>query len=152
VPSVRYYTGYGMINNLVKPPYSTLTAYDLNKGTIRWQIPAGGDEPEAIAQGGRNTGFIRIRTGIISTSAGLVFHAGGDGKLRAYDADNGRVLWTGHLPAGSQGIPAMYEAGGRQYLLVNATQLGSGYIRGQTRPGDTPAGGYVAFAVKSSGS
>jgi hypothetical protein len=46
----------------------------------------------------------------------------------------------------------MYEAGGRQYLLVNATQLGSGYIRGQARPGDTPAGGYVAFAVKPSGS
>jgi glucose dehydrogenase len=152
VPSVRYYTGYGMINNLVKPPYSTLTAYDLNKGAIKWQIPAGGDEPEAMAQGGRNTGFIRIRTGIISTSAGLVFHAGGDGKVRAYDADNGRVLWTGTLPAGSQGIPAMYEAGGRQYLLVNATQLGSGYIRGQARPGDTPAGGYVAFAVKASGS
>jgi quinoprotein glucose dehydrogenase len=139
-----------MINNLVKPPYSTLTAYDLNKRAIKWQIPAGGDEAEAIAQGGRNTGFIRIRTGIISTSAGLVFHAGGDGKLRAYDADNGRVLWTGTLPAGSQGIPAMYEAGGRQYLLVNATQLGSGYIGGQARPGDTPAGGYVAFAVKAS--
>ena len=107
---------------------------------------------EAIAQGGRNTGFIRIRTGIISTSAGLVFHAGGDGKLRAYDADNGRVLWTGVLPAGSQGIPAMYEASGRQFLLVNATQLGSGYTRGQIRPGDTAAGGYVAYAVKPSGS
>jgi quinoprotein glucose dehydrogenase len=148
VPSVRYYTGYGMVNNLVKPPYSTLTAYDLNKGTIKWQVPAGGDEPEAIRQGGRDTGFIRIRSGIISTSAGLVFHAGGDGKLRAYAADTGRVLWTGALPAGSQGIPAMYETGGRQFLLVNATQIGSGYIRGQTRPGDTPAGGYVAFAVK----
>ena len=151
VPSVRYYTGYGMVNNLVKPPYSTLTAYDLNTGTIKWQVPAGGDEPEAIRQGGRDTGFIRIRTGIISTSAGLLFHAGGDGKLRAYDADTGRVLWTGTLPAGSQGIPAMYEAGGRQFLLVNATQTGSGYIRGQTRPADVPAGAYVAFAVKPAG-
>jgi quinoprotein glucose dehydrogenase len=147
VPSVRYYTGYGMVNNLLKPPYSTLTAYDLNKGTIKWQVPAGGDEPEAVRQGGRDTGFIRIRTGIVSTSAGLVFHAGGDGKLRAYDAGTGRVLWTGTLPAGSQGIPAMYQAGGRQFLLVNATQNGSGYIRGQTRAGETPPGGYVAFAV-----
>jgi len=147
VPSVRYYTGYGMVNNLLKPPYSTLTAYDLNKGTIKWQVPAGGDEPEAVRQGGRDTGFIRIRTGIVSTSAGLVFHAGGDGKLRAYDAGTGRVLWTGSLPAGSQGIPAMYEAAGRQFLLVNATQNGSGYIRGQTRAGDTPPGGYVAFAI-----
>jgi quinoprotein glucose dehydrogenase len=148
VPSVRYYTGYGMVNNVVKPPYSTLTAYDLNRGTIKWQVPAGGDDPLALAQGGRDTGFIRIRTGIISTSAGLVFHAGGDGTLRAYDADTGRVLWTGSLPAGSQGIPAMYESAGRQFILVNATQIGSGYIRGQTRPGEAPAGGYVAFALK----
>jgi glucose dehydrogenase len=152
VPSVRYYTGYGMVNNVVKPPYSTLTAYDLNKGSIKWQVAAGGDEPEAIAQGGRDTGFIRIRTGIISTSTGLVFHAGGDRKLRAYDAETGKVLWTGALPAGSQGIPAMYEAGGRQFLLVNATQIGSGYIRGQTlpdlRPGDAPRG-YVAFALRT---
>ena len=79
-----------------------------------------------------------------------MFHAGGDGKLRAYDSETGKVLWTGALPAGSQGIPAMYEAGGRQYLLVNATQLGSGYVRGQAlpeqRPGDAPRG-YVAFAL-----
>ena len=120
----------------------------MNKAAIKWQVPAGGDEPGALAQGGRDTGFIRIRTGIISTSAGLVFHAGGDGQLRAYDAGTGRVLWSGSLPAGSQGIPAMYESGGRQFILVNATQIGSGYIRGQTRPGEAPAGGYVAFALK----
>ncbi len=69
-------------------------------------------------------------------------------KLRVYDAETGRVLWTGALPAGSQGIPAMYESGVRQFILVNATQIGSGYIRGQTRPGEAPAGGYVAFALK----
>ena len=29
-PAVRYYTGYGLSNTIIKPPYSTLTAYDLN--------------------------------------------------------------------------------------------------------------------------
>ncbi|MCC7043146.1 MAG: PQQ-binding-like beta-propeller repeat protein, partial [Acidobacteria bacterium] len=95
VPSVRYYTDYGMQNSLVKPPYSTLTAYDLNAGTIKWQIPAGGDDPRAVAEGATNTGYPRVRTGIVTTPTGLLFQAGLDGRLRAYDAENGRVLWAG---------------------------------------------------------
>jgi quinoprotein glucose dehydrogenase len=114
VPSVRYYTGYGMVNTLVKPPYSTLTAFDLNTGTIKWQVPAGGDQPQAIAEGARDTGYPRARAGIITTPTGLLFNAGLDGKLRAYDAETGHVLWTGDLPAGSTGIPSMYEANGKQ--------------------------------------
>ena len=105
----------------MKPPYSTLTAYDLNTGTIKWQVPAGGDDPRAIAQGAKDTGYISQRTGIVTTSAGLLFQAGGDGKLRVYDSENGRVLWTGEMPAGSRGIPAMYEVNGRQFFVVNAT-------------------------------
>jgi quinoprotein glucose dehydrogenase len=41
VTEVSMYTGYGMNGTIVKPPYSTLTAYDLNTGTIKWQVPAG---------------------------------------------------------------------------------------------------------------
>ena len=37
--------------NATKPPYATLTAYDLNKGTIKWQVPVG-DDPATIANGG----------------------------------------------------------------------------------------------------
>jgi quinoprotein glucose dehydrogenase len=150
-PSVRYYTDYGMQNTLVKPPYSTLTAYDLNTGTIKWQVPAGGDDPRAIAEGGSNTGFPMARTGIITTATGLLFHAGLDRKLRAYDAETGQVLWTGDLPAGSRGIPAMYEVNGKQYLLVSATQ-GQGTGRGAPAPAATgtapePTRAYVAFAL-----
>jgi outer membrane protein assembly factor BamB len=126
VPEVRMYSGYGMNGTIVKPPYSTLTAYDLNSGTIKWQVPAGGDDPKAAAEGAKDTGFISQRTGIITTSAGLLFHAGGDSKLRIYDADTGRVLWTGTLPTGSRGIPAMYEVRGRQYLVVSATSAAGG--------------------------
>ena len=51
VPEVRMYTGYGMNGTIVKPPYSTLTAYDLNTGAIKWQVPAGGDDARAMARG-----------------------------------------------------------------------------------------------------
>jgi quinoprotein glucose dehydrogenase len=148
VPEVRMYTGYGMDGTIVKPPYSTMTAYDLNTGTIKWQVPAGGDDPRAAAAGAKDTGFISQRTGIVTTSAGLLFHAGGDGKLRVYDSDSGRVLWTGNLPAGSRGIPAMYEVNGRQFFVVNATSsIGAGQEPAQADAAAQPARAYVAFAL-----
>ena len=101
-----------------KPPYTTLTAYDLNTGTIKWQI-APGDDPATVARGGpRGTGGVGARHGIVATSAGIVFLAGGDGKVRAYDEDTGQVLWTGTLPGPSSGIPVSYEAKGRQFIVV----------------------------------
>jgi quinoprotein glucose dehydrogenase len=144
VPTVRYYTGYGLSNTIVKPPYATLTAYDLNEGTIRWQVPTG-DEPKAAAQGVHNTGGMSQRSGLITTSTGLLFHAGADGKVRAFDTDSGKVLWTGTLPGASRGVPAMYEVNGRQYLVINATQGAVG-----TNPANSagPDRAYVAFALK----
>ena len=93
-PEVRMYTGYGMNGTIVKPPYSTLTAYDLNTGTIKWQVPAGGDDLRGASEGAKDTGYILQRTGIITTPTGLLFQAGGDRTLRVYDADTGKVLWT----------------------------------------------------------
>ena len=144
VPEVRMYTAYGMNGTIVKPPYSTLTAYDLNTGTIKWQVPAGGDDERAVAEGAKNTGYILQRTGIITTSAGLLFHAGGDSTLRIYDAETGQVLRTAPLPAGSRGIPAMYEVHGRQFLVVNATRAGAGAVVRTPSPSDRA---YVAFAL-----
>ena len=144
VPSVRYYTGYGLSNTIVKPPYSTLTAYDLNSGTIKWQVPSG-EEPRAVAQGAANTGVISQRSGIITTSTGLLFHAGGDARVRAHDVETGKVLWTASLPAGSRGGPAMYEVNGRQYLVVNATQGAAGGPASTGAPGTRA---YVAFSLK----
>ena len=152
VPEVRMYTGYGMNGTIVKPPYSTLTAYDLNSGTIKWQVPAGGDDARAIAQGAKNTGYISQRTGIVTTSAGLLFHAGGDGKLRLYDSDNGRVLSTVDMPAGSRGIPAMYEANGRQFFVVNATSTIVGQEGTPGQDAKTPVRAYVAYALPGKGS
>ena len=146
VPEIRMYTGYGMNGTIVKPPYSVLTAYDLNTGTIKWQVPAGGDDARAALEGGKDTGYILQRTGIITTSTGLLFHAGGDRTLRVYDAETGTVLWTAPLPAGSRGIPAMYEVNGRQFYLVNASSSLQGSGAGRPpAPGAVPA--YVAFAL-----
>ena len=94
-PEVRMYTGYGMNGTIVKPPYSTLTAYDLNTGTIKWQVPAGGDDLRGASEGAKDTGYILQRTGIITTPTGLLFQAGGDRTLRVYDADTGKVLVDG---------------------------------------------------------
>jgi quinoprotein glucose dehydrogenase len=75
-----------------------------------------------------------------------------DGKVRAHDTDTGDVLWSATLPAGSEGLPSMYEAGGRQFLVVpaaSAINSGGGY----RPPGVSPApvrqipGAYVAFAL-----
>ena len=151
VPEVRMYTGYGMNGTIVKPPYSTLTAYDLNTGSIKWQVPAGGDDARAAAQGAKNTGFISQRTGIVTTSTGLLFHAGGDGQLRVYDSENGRVLRTLPMPAASRGIPTMYEVNGRQFFVVNATSpIANPEAPAEAPPPATPRA-YVAFALPDRG-
>jgi quinoprotein glucose dehydrogenase len=144
-PTDRFYTGYNIAGNIIKPPFSTLTAYDLNKGTIRWQVPVG-DDLRAIREGVHDTGAIDIRVGMVTTSTGLIFLAGGDMKIRAYDEDTGKVLWTAQLPGQSQGIPAMYEVDGRQYLIVNATSAPG--VRGVTANSAQPRG-YIAFALPS---
>ena len=121
-PSTRYYSGYGLeFPYIISPPWSSIVAYDLNQGTIKWKTPLGEDE-QAIKEGGRNTGVQRNgeRHAIIVTSTGLLFVNARDGKIRAYDADNGKVLWTGTLPANTDGVPAMYQSRGRQFLVVPA--------------------------------
>ena len=57
-----------------------------------------------------------LRMGMIVTSTGLLFATAKDGNVRAYDADTGAVLWTGRLPRGAEGLPAMYQVDGRQHI------------------------------------
>jgi quinoprotein glucose dehydrogenase len=144
-PAERYYTGYNIMGNIIKPPYSTLTAYDLNKGTIKWQVSVG-DDLRAVQEGAHGTGAIGIRVGMVTTSTGLVFLAGGDMKIRAYDQETGKVVWTANLPGQSHGFPSMYEAGGRQYLVVNATSP-PGPRDPVTNTNSAQPRGYIAFAL-----
>ena len=148
-PAERYtMNGYGLYEDIVKPPFTTLTSYDLNKGTIKWQVPLG-DDPRLVSQGITGTGTAGdFKFGVISTATGLVFVAGGDDKIHAYDEATGKQVWESALGAASRGIPSMYEHKGRQYLLMTAADPGVGPNR-KPRP-ELPQG-YVAFALPSKG-
>jgi quinoprotein glucose dehydrogenase len=152
IPAERYMSEYAVMASATKPPYTTLTAYDLNTGEIKWQIKPGDHPPTVAAGGPTDTGGLALRTGIMPTRTGLVFLAGGDGKLRAYDEDTGKVLWTGSFAGSSRGVPVMYESRGRQYLVITAIQ-GGGVFPGQAPapgqpqlPSGTPIG-HIAFAL-----
>jgi quinoprotein glucose dehydrogenase len=156
VPANRFYTLWGLFPDqpfVIGPPWSSLVAYDLNSGTLKWKVPLG-EDAQAAAEGAKDTGiFGAEHHGIIVTSTGLLFVATSDGKVRAHDQDTGAVLWTGSLPAGSEGIPAMYEVSGRQFLVVSASSninSGGGHRdpSGALPPAVPPgARAYVAFAL-----
>ncbi|HEY1758673.1 MAG TPA: pyrroloquinoline quinone-dependent dehydrogenase [Bryobacteraceae bacterium] len=137
---------YGL--SAMGPPWSNLTAYDLNTGTIKWQVPNGGVLALEL-QGHNDTGARNPRGGPVVTAGGLIFvSTASDRKVRAFDQDTGKVLWEKDLPNGSDGIPAVYEAGGREYIAF-CVAAGDGYLapRGnQTIPPPGP-GSYMVFAL-----
>lgn len=125
-----------------KPPWGTLTAIDLNSGEHRWQIPLG-DYP-AILESGRSGLGAENYGGPVVTDGGLLFIAATpDAKIRAFDASSGALLWEDRLPFAAFATPAVYEADGRQFVVVAA---GGGKL-GQAS-GDV----YVAYALPESSS
>jgi quinoprotein glucose dehydrogenase len=138
---------YGTIGVMMKPPFTSLLKYDLNTGGIKWQVGLG-DDARLAALGITGTGVTQMRSSLIVTAGGLIFAPGGDSKVRAFDTDTGKVLWTAALGGAIRGGPSMYEMEGRQYLLVAASGdiPVSGLPPGGTAPANLPAG-YVAFAM-----
>jgi len=138
----RYVTnGFGLYPAIVSPPYTTLTAYDLNEGTIKWQIGLG-DDLRLAGQGVTGTGTAAmVKGGMIVTSTGLLFVTAADCKVHVYDSATGKQVWELPLGGATSGGPSMYELGGRQYLLVTASPAAG---RGGTPGGPT---GIVAYAL-----
>ena len=145
----RYVTeGFGLFPTIVNPPYTTLTAYDLNAGTIKWQIGLG-DDLRLVGQGIRGTGTAgTTKGGIIATATGLLFVTAADRKVPVYDSATGTQLREVALGGPTSGSPSMYERGGRQYLLVTASPA-SDASGGRGGANVAPRGvtGIVAYAL-----
>jgi quinoprotein glucose dehydrogenase len=148
-PPSRYKTGYGNEPYVITPPWSQITAYDLNTGKIKWQTPYG-DLPEA-GPSDKLRGNVYPKSGPVITAGGLVLFAGNDSKLYALDKETGKVLATKDLPNGSLGVPAVYEVNGREYVLLAVSGGNPFPAGGHMAPGGThsPAisKSYVAFAL-----
>ena len=128
----RYYGPFGNIfkatNGLIamSPPWSSIVAYDLNQGTIKWRVPIG-TTPGLAAKGIKDTGSSAfIRNGPVVTAGGLIFiGTGPDRMLHALDKDTGKMLWEVEMPANPDGIPAVYEVAGRQYIAFFGAASGA---------------------------
>ncbi|MEG6508650.1 PQQ-binding-like beta-propeller repeat protein [Methyloligella sp. 2.7D] len=84
--------------------FGNVTAVDYNTGKIKWQVKTP----------------LPMMGGALTTAGGLVFTGEGDGWFRAYDAENGDVLWSFNAGAGVNAPPASYAVDGKQYIVVGA--------------------------------
>jgi quinoprotein glucose dehydrogenase len=125
---------------IVKPPYSRISAIDLTRGEIRWQVPHGAT-PDLIknhpALKGLDlppTGRPGNNVGTLVTTTLLIAGEGNYGPtpsgtrgamLRAYDKATGKEVAAYQLPAPQTGSPMTYMLDGRQYLVIAIS--GPGY-------------------------
>jgi quinoprotein glucose dehydrogenase len=135
---------------VIKPPYGTISAISLDKGTIVWQV-AHGETPDAV----RNHALLKDlnvpRTGQADSVGTLVTKTlviAGDPQftttadrprgamLRAYDKTNGKEVGAVYLPAPQSGSPMTYRLDGRQYIVVAVS-------------GGPYSGEYLAFSLPS---
>jgi quinoprotein glucose dehydrogenase len=133
---------------LVKPPYGTLTAINLDKGEIAWQVPHG-DTPDTvrnhpalkglnIPKTGQNgaVGLVVTKTLVIMGDPQVTNMPGRSrgAMLRAYDKATGKEVGAIHMPAQQSGSPMTYLHNGRQYIVVAVS-------------GGAYSGEYIAFAL-----
>ncbi len=122
---------------LVKPPWARLTAIDLNRGEIVWQVPVGDgprDHPAladldlgqlgAFPLAGLTPGWpLLTRTLVfVVTAEQEPGHYGrrgpSTGFVYAFDKATGEEIWRTELPATPGGSPMTYMVDGRQFLVV----------------------------------
>jgi quinoprotein glucose dehydrogenase len=133
---------YNTVGNRIAPPFTSIVKYDLNLPAIKWRVGFG-DYPELAARGVTGTGTPGLLNGVFVTASGLLFGAGRDNTIRAWDTDTGAQLWSSRFGGDFIGSPVMYEMAGRQYLLVpaaGAPPRGAG-------AGTTGPLGWVAYAL-----
>lgn len=150
-PENRYTTDYGTEwMGLGSPPWASIVAYDLNNGIIKWRMPVG--EDSAYVKGDKSKGAPAgaLRKGMVVTSTGVVFATAKGGKLYAFDADNGKILWETTLSNEVQGQPLMYTYRGKQFLVVNASaNFSPDSYNHSVKPGALKKG-YIVYALPAS--
>jgi alcohol dehydrogenase (cytochrome c) len=82
----------------------TFTAIDASTGKIVWQKKW----PEACYAGST------------TTSGNIVFIGRNDGRLQAYNATNGKQLWSFQTGAGANNAPTIFRRGGKEYVAFYA--------------------------------
>ena len=117
---------------LIKPPYGRITAIDLNKGDIVWQVPHG-ETPDSVRNHPALKGLPIPRTGrdgrigTLVTKTLVIAGEGGfftlpDGRrgamLRAYDKATGSDAGAIYMPAPQTGSPMTYMLNGKQYVVL----------------------------------
>ena len=135
---------------LIKPPYGTISAINLDRGDIQWQTPHG-DTPDAIRnnpalkgiKGIEKLGQMTYNVGTLVTKSLVI---AGDGlvttttehprgaMLRAYDKANGKEVGAVFMPAPQTGSPMTYAINGKQYIIVAVS-------------GGNYSGEYLAFTL-----
>jgi quinoprotein glucose dehydrogenase len=123
---------------LIKPPYGRITALDMNKGTLAWQI-AHGDTPDNIKNHAALKGVTIPRTGrqgrigvlvtktlVIAGEGGFATQPNGQrgALLRAYDKATGADAGAVYMPAPQTGSPMTYFYNGKQYLVLAISGAG----------------------------
>ena len=113
---------------LFKPPYSRITAIDLNDGTIQWQVANGRGPQDAPALAGLD--LPRLGSGanacVLVTSSLLLsvdrawawMPRLGEPFLRAYDKETGNLIGEVELPAPARGCPMSYSENDRQFIAI----------------------------------
>jgi quinoprotein glucose dehydrogenase len=116
---------------LLKPPYGRITAYDMDKGEILWQV-AHGETPDNVRNNPALKGLNIPRTGQnglvgVLTTKSLVIAGeplftttpnGRGAMLRAYDKASGKEVGAVFMPAPQSGSPMTYMLDGQQYIVI----------------------------------
>jgi len=121
---------------VIKPPWGTLSAIDLNSGEYRWRFPLG--EHPVLVSTGRASGTEQYGGPIVTRGGILFIAATQDAKFRAFDKDTGKLLWEATLPAPGYATPSTYAVNGKQYVVIAA---GGGKLGSQS------SDSYVAYTL-----
>jgi quinoprotein glucose dehydrogenase len=134
---------------LLKPPYGRITAYDMNKGEIAWQVPNGDTPPnikEAFARLGLSnvppTGF-PAQASFVVTKTLLIGGEGGGGRpiLHAYDKKTGENIVELPMPGNQTAVPMTYVYQNRQFIVMSVGGRPAGQLVAFALPLPAPAGG-----------